>query len=680
MKTRQKNKNKYSKKSVETTNSYEEVQTRKLISSYGGVGSIIETRDGAIIIEPFNEWNFFKDFNLYGNSDNWINDKRFIHRLKSWFSNLIALVQLPENDLKDNGHPERSAETISAKYFPEWMFCPQCKRFDKFENWHKHWQNSKTVMEKDKNKFFPPKCHVCYSDAIRDKKEKYRLVDLEQIRFVMTSPSGSIVDVPWDRWVFAEIKGDKTDETQNFYNEDVFDEEKRKFLNFEKDIPQDVFYKYEVSDQYNNLKGINIVAHDISDEMRIRGRNSLEGIFSLRIRERDVIDGSFTNSWMKVVIRSSNSIYYPNILESLFLPVSEKLDDFSVEAIEFIKKQSLRNKTVEAISENLEDAKNIKRTPEQIQKLIDNNYLIESNLYSTTNKEEDYRLSEYKFIVSQNKVYKNEDANLHLEPIDNKLFAIDNIKNIYRIDSLKMTSVQVSFTRQEPTDKDFYLQADSDEIRTKEGQKLRKKYTSIFGNRTKYIPAISNLGEGIFIDFDNESIDNWVKSHSEVQKRANILQENFDNTKLNENEERNISAKLVLLHTFSHQIIKELEFLSGYPATSLKERLYVGDDMQGVLIYTIAGAEGSYGGLVSTCKSNRIAEIIKSALFRAKDCASDPICYQTNEQGQGVGGTNLAACYSCALLPETSCEEFNRFLDRRLLIDPTFGYFKELLK
>jgi hypothetical protein len=36
---------------------------------------------------------------------------------------------------------------------------------------------------------------------------------------------------------------------------------------------------------------------------------------------------------------------------------------------------------------------------------------------------------------------------------------------------------------------------------------------------------------------------------------------------------------------------------------------------------------------------------------------------------------NLAACYSCVLLPETSCEEFNSFLDRALLIDKEFGFF-----
>ena len=39
---------------------YTETQTRKVISSYGGVESIIETPKGALKIEPFEKWPFFR--------------------------------------------------------------------------------------------------------------------------------------------------------------------------------------------------------------------------------------------------------------------------------------------------------------------------------------------------------------------------------------------------------------------------------------------------------------------------------------------------------------------------------------------------------------------------------------------------------------------------------------------
>jgi hypothetical protein len=78
---------------------------------------------------------------------------------------------------------------------------------------------------------------------------------------------------------------------------------------------------------------------------------------------------------------------------------------------------------------------------------------------------------------------------------------------------------------------------------------------------------------------------------------------------------------------------------------------------------------------VSQANEQSFSRILKSALYRATDCASDPICYNT-EDGQGVGGLNMGACYSCCLVPENACEEFNSFLDRSLIIDSEYGYFK----
>ena len=42
-------------------------------------------------------------------------------------------------------------------------------------------------------------------------------------------------------------------------------------------------------------------------------------------------------------------------------------------------------------------------------------------------------------------------------------------------------------------------------------------------------------------------------------------------------------------------------------------------------------------------------------------------------KGQGRDSLNLAACHTCALLPETCCEEKNVFLDRGMII----GTFEE---
>ena len=68
-----------------------------------------------------------------------------------------------------------------------------------------------------------------------------------------------------------------------------------------------------------------------------------------------------------------------------------------------------------------------------------------------------------------------------------------------------------------------------------------------------------------------------------------------------------------------------------------------------------------------------ISFCIRKAMQRAPNCASDPICWENDDQ------MNYAACFSCAMVSETSCEERNVGLDRRALVDENFGFFKDLL-
>jgi len=572
---------------------YDVTQTRKLISAYGGVGSIIETRNGALIISSFDEWEFFKT-GEFKDEKYEISDDRLLNYLKkNKFEKLSRFVHVPPNGFNQYKGVKIKNATIKSTYFPEWMFCPNCKRFDQLKNWIENWRNHPKIIDEKKQNINPPKCFKCYVKAVEDKKGK-KYHDLEQVRFIMTSPSGSIADVCWERWVSSSPKASQSGENN----------ESSSTLNSKDAIRDDIYYQYTVSDKFNNLTGINITAKNKKTD-KVEEHRNLKGLFGLRVAESEIFENGDPNIEMKVTLRSSNSVYYPNILNSLQLPNQETSGD----------------------------------------------------------TEEAYRLTEFQFVTSQTD-YDSDDKYLTIKRISSDFYSISGLKNIYRLDSLKMTSVQVSFTRQEPIDKDYYLKEITQ--RNNQGQIIKKRYTSKKGLDTEYLPAVENLGEGIFFEFDNEAIQEW-QNNDELRNRAKAIQDNYDKTKLSEHEQRTITPKYLLIHTFSHIIIKELEFLSGYPATSLRERLYISDDMQGVLIYTIAGAEGSYGGLVSLCDDTKIGGVIRSALERAKDCASDPICENTDLSGQGVGGTNLAACYSCALLPETSCEEFNRFLDRQAL-------------
>lgn len=89
------------------------------------------------------------------------------------------------------------------------------------------------------------------------------------------------------------------------------------------------------------------------------------------------------------------------------------------------------------------------------------------------------------------------------------------------------------------------------------------------------------------------------------------------------------------------------------------------------------------GGLVEKGTPEYFGRIILRAVEKARWCSSDPLCISANS-GQGFLGLNLAACYSCTLLPETSCEKMNKFLDRAALVgtlqDPSSGLFSSGVK
>lgn len=202
-----------------------------------------------------------------------------------------------------------------------------------------------------------------------------------------------------------------------------------------------------------------------------------------------------------------------------------------------------------------------------------------------------------------------------------------------------------------------------------------------------WLPAYVVKGEGIYFELAFERLEAW-EARGEVKARADKIANRYGQLITDRGgRSRDISPRMIMLHTLAHLLINELIFTCGYSSASLRERLYVsrdsGRDMAGLLIYTAAGdSEGTMGGLVRMARTDHLRPVFASALSDARWCSTDPVCMDVGDKGQGPDSCNLAACHGCVLLPETSCEEFNRFLDRGLVIG-TFdaadlGYFSSL--
>ncbi|MEU0333128.1 DUF1998 domain-containing protein [Streptomyces sp. NPDC006193] len=203
----------------------------------------------------------------------------------------------------------------------------------------------------------------------------------------------------------------------------------------------------------------------------------------------------------------------------------------------------------------------------------------------------------------------------------------------------------------------------------------------------RWLPAMEVRGEGVFLRLDEERLSAWEKQAAVVDRgermrgaHQRMLDQRADDPT------RAVASpatpRLVLLHTLAHVLINEWSLESGYPAASLRERLYADDEMAGVLVYTATSdSAGSLGGLVAQGEPERLSETIRSAVRRAEWCSADPLCLEA--ETSGADGTNLAACHACVMLPETSCEHNNILLDRALLVgtpdDPEVGFFRRAL-
>ncbi|WP_211258677.1 DUF1998 domain-containing protein [Viridibacillus arvi] len=191
----------------------------------------------------------------------------------------------------------------------------------------------------------------------------------------------------------------------------------------------------------------------------------------------------------------------------------------------------------------------------------------------------------------------------------------------------------------------------------------------------KWLPVNEVYGEGIFLQLNLEKVVEW-ESSSEVQNYFNSYLERIRHVE--HRDDSILKPRNIMIHTLSHFLIDELANVCGYNRAAIRERLYIDEAQVGVLIYISAGdSEGTLGGLVRLGLEEKFFHILDKAKNNAEWCSSDPVCTELGKtQGQGVNGLNGASCYNCSHIPETSCEFWNLYLDRSLLIDPNFGYFK----
>lgn len=371
---------------------------------------------------------------------------------------------------------------------------------------------------------------------------------------------------------------------------------------------------------------------------------------------------------LQVLIRGGSNVHYADIVSALYLPEVSK--DANELVVKFFEKHGSKEFLMDIYK--LDQGETFKRIFSKepislIEDVITELACDEDNEEETPESVTELRIQEYKYILngrdSENSAFK-----AILKTFENYFdskFLKEYFECVVLIEKLKETRVFRSFSRINPTN-------------TLDMSNLSSK-------KINWLPAIEVYGEGIFLKFRDDKIDQWSEASGHFFKKEIIRYNDVLFKRRSKSEERELNPAFILLHTFAHLLIKRLCFYCGYGSSALRERIYFksGNEnrMNGILIYTSSGdSEGSLGGLVRQGKAENLGRIIKDAIEDAKWCSADPVCADIGMSvGQGPDNVNGAACHNCCIVPETSCEEFNMVLDRTTVIgtfEKDLGYFK----
>jgi len=540
---------------------------------------------------------------------------------------------------------------ISYVRFPQWYFCPKCRRFMPISEWVKEYRKKKKKVLGDLNYHMKrPYCTECKKDLV-------------VTRVVVACEKGHIDDFPWVAWVHNKNLSGGRDVCSN---------------------PQLTFGTAPTASA--GLEGLIVKCTTCN------ARASLQGAFDKDVFEKlgDAYRCTGNMPWKNehqtcdefpiARQRGASSVYYPKIASSLVIPPYSSRVNIDIE-----KSKRYRDCLIKMEDDNDDERR------ERIEKQIDNwsdkisieisaNPLTIKNIllrkwgitqqinYATDSP--NYRYEEFQALTGQIPKYDLVTGDFVTEDMEVNQYSIPGVSKITLVNKVREVRALTGFTRINPP-------GVSDLGKDTIG------FVSSKDPDTSWYPAYEVRGEGIFIEFDRNKLEKWVSDCSMVLTRAHMIEENYKQSYYGSIIERELSPQFIMLHTLAHLLIRELSFECGYSAASLRERIYYNSDttpMAGILIYTAGGdSEGTLGGLVRQGYSDCLPHIFRRAIENAKICANDPVCISST--GQGRDSLNLGACHSCVLLPETSCDEYNSFLDRALVIgtfdNSVLGFYED---
>jgi len=604
---------------------------------HSSIGAVLRGPDYLVTIEDARHWK---------NAQGLMAARRilYVERVRKALGIAEDLCEPPLASLLDNGQVDGA--WIPAQRFPSWMRCPRCGLLH-----HRPWARE-GAEEK-------PRCR--HPENHKGGKGP----ELAQAPWVMVHVDGHMDDVPWHVLAHREAKTPKQKQCQ--WNRD-----------------DDCLYLVKEQDSMWRLRCAHCTAtHDFSktalnakgylqtlvlsmrsqpwDSTRIDLKKAEEAPIILEVNDARV---HFSVTRSALVIPPESRISQGTVLDKLY-STPEKIKDIDSKRTELARQGVLRHIATEygCSKEDVETAwKEIQKGyPFYGQELSVTPELLLQQEYEALIEEIPGLCDDEAFVTRHHtKEWKEQGARL---PEDSRARRIvDAVASVVEVTRLKEVLVFEGFCRVE-------FRPD------------RKVPPDLVG-QNGWLPALELFGEGVFFTLDEGALGRWAVNQSLIS-RAQATAQRFKASDMR--YDAVVTARFLLLHTLAHALIRQLESEAGYPAASLKERIYCAEDnsgktapMAGILIYVaVPDKAGSLGGLAELAAPSLFLPLLVRVFERLEWCSLDPVC--SEHEGQGPMLINRAACHACALIPEPCCAFGNTLLDRIFIKGDLAGEIKPFL-
>jgi hypothetical protein len=599
-----------------------ELRPSQIITTFG-IGSIIDLPHLSVMVMGLEDWPS-TDYRE-------INEERLLASVRNSLGKQIATLRsppvIPETD-RSSPFEAQSNIGVPVAPFPRWLVCPRCRRLAPLSS--NQFVLKADLFRPDRVKYVHENCRV-----------PGKLPTAIPARFVVACKNGHLDDFPWVEFVHRG-------KTKCSY----------KLQMLEMGVSgeaADVYVRCETCETSRPMS--DAFATQDSDLPFCRGRrphlrdfdeDGCHGERNRPIRVRAMLQGA-SNSWFPLMLSALSVPQSTDLLEQLVTDFWTDLYDIESEnEIAKLRRRNLLREFSEYSEAELWAAIEGKRNADEEEDDDEDHTDLKTpewNVFidpANAQRTKDFRLKEVKPPTRYGKYFE-------------KIVLVERLREVRAL---------IGFTRIEsPGDYENPAEFPED-------QRM-----AISRARPKWVPANEIRGEGIFFQFNEDEINDWLVRVPELDRQFFEAHTAWRKARgLPNPEEFYPGARFVLIHSFAHALIRQLSLECGYTAASLRERIYSRNAMgsapamAGVLIYTAApDSEGTLGGLVSLGKPEVLERHLNQALDSMRLCSSDPLCA---EHHAGKEGTSLhgASCHACLFAPETSCERGNKYLDRSVLI------------